>query len=264
MLQPVILCGGSGTRLWPLSRKALPKQFVPLIDGKSLLALTLERVALLTDPAAGVVCVGAEDHRFLVREAISAAGVSGTVILEPVARNTAAAMAMAALQARSAEQLLLFCPSDHHIPDATAFTAMVQGAIPCAQQGGIVTFGVLPTFPSTGYGYIDKGQARTDGGHAVGKFIEKPAADKAQQLLLTGNVLWNAGIFLCRADIASWPCFRSTASGATWAAGTPWPTCARPTRRATASKGRAWPSRPATTSCTPRTAAWWPWAWTTW
>jgi mannose-1-phosphate guanylyltransferase/mannose-6-phosphate isomerase len=199
MLQPVILCGGSGTRLWPLSRKALPKQFVPLIDGKSLLALTLERVALL-DPAAGVVCVCAEDHRFLVREAISAAGVAGTVILEPVARNTAAAMALAALQASSPQQLLLFCPSDHHIPDVAAFTAMVRGAMPCAQQGAIVTFGVLPAFPSTGYGYIDKGQARADGGHAVGKFIEKPAADKAQQLLLTGNVLWNAGIFLCRAD----------------------------------------------------------------
>ncbi|MBA2964818.1 MULTISPECIES: mannose-1-phosphate guanylyltransferase/mannose-6-phosphate isomerase [Ramlibacter] len=200
MIQPVILCGGSGTRLWPLSRKALPKQFVPLIQGKSLLALTLERVAPLTDRASGVMCVGSEDHRFLVREAIGDAGLVGSVILEPFARNTAAAMAMAALKAPCVDQLLLFCPSDHHIPDVAAFAAMVRGAMPCARQGRIVTFGVMPTFPSTGYGYIDKGQARDDGGHAVGRFIEKPASEKAQQLLLTGNVLWNAGIFLCRAD----------------------------------------------------------------
>jgi mannose-1-phosphate guanylyltransferase/mannose-6-phosphate isomerase len=200
MIQPVVLCGGSGTRLWPLSRKALPKQFVPLIDGKSLLALTLERVAAVADKSAGVVCVGSEEHRFLVREAIGAARLVGSVILEPCARNTAAAMAMAALNAPATDQLLLFCPSDHHIPDVDAFTAMVRGAVPCARQGSIVTFGVMPTFPSTGYGYIDKGFARDDGGHAVGRFIEKPATDKAQQLLLTGNVLWNAGIFLCRAD----------------------------------------------------------------
>jgi mannose-1-phosphate guanylyltransferase/mannose-6-phosphate isomerase len=200
MIQPVILCGGSGTRLWPLSRKAFPKQFVPLIEGKSLLSLTLERVAHFNAPASGgVLCVGSEEHRFMISEAMTGARVLGTIILEPVARNTAAAMALAALHARSPEQLLLFCPSDHHIPDVAAFAEMVRIAAPCAQQGAIVTFGVVPTFPSTGYGYIERGDARTDGGHAVKRFIEKPNSQFAQELLLGGKVLWNAGIFLCTA-----------------------------------------------------------------
>ena len=201
LVQPVVLCGGSGTRLWPLSRKAFPKQFVPLVEGRSLLALTLERVAPLTDKSAGVICVGAEDHRFMLREAIAGAGLAGTVVLEPMARNTAAAMALAALQAAGEDQLLLFCPSDHHIPDAAAFAQMVRDASACARQGGIVTFGVVPTFPSTGFGYIEKGTARTDGGHAVARFIEKPDRAKAEQMLLSGKVLWNAGIFLCTARV---------------------------------------------------------------
>jgi len=200
MIQPVILCGGSGTRLWPLSRKAFPKQFVPLIEGKSLLALTLERLAPLAAADTGVVCVGAEEHRFMLREAIAAAELRATIILEPCARNTAAAMAMAALQAAKPQQLLLFCPSDHHIPDIAAFVEMVRNASTCAEQGAIVTFGVMPTFPSTGYGYIERGEARDDGGHAVSRFIEKPNAQCAQELLLGGKVLWNAGIFLCQAS----------------------------------------------------------------
>ena len=199
MIQPVILCGGSGTRLWPLSRKAFPKQFVPLIDGKSLITLTLERVGQLADPKVGVICVGSEDHRFMVAESLAAAGVTGSVILEPVARNTAAAMALAALKASGPEQLMLFCPSDHHIPDAAAFAAMVRGAAACAREGQIVTFGVVPTFPSTAYGYIERGAARADGGNVVSRFIEKPDAQRAQELLFAGNVLWNAGIFLCKA-----------------------------------------------------------------
>ncbi len=199
---PVILCGGSGTRLWPVSRKSLPKQFVPMVGGKSLLELTLERVLPLADRAQGVVCVGAEEHRFLLREAIGAAGARGTVLLESVARNTAAAMALAALHARSADPVMLFCPADHHIPDVAAFAAMIRGAHDCAQAGGIVTFGVLPTFPSTGYGYIEKGPARaTDGGFTVERFIEKPDSARAQELLLHGNFLWNAGIYLCRASV---------------------------------------------------------------
>jgi len=200
MIQPVILCGGSGTRLWPISRKAFPKQFVPLIEGKSLLALTLERVSTFCSSASGgVVCVGAEDHRFLISDAMAEARVSGTVILEPCARNTAAAMALAALNARTANQLLLFCPADHHIPDVAAFAATVKNASACAEQGAIVTFGVVPTFPSTGYGYIEWADARADGGRAVKRFIEKPNAQFAQELLLAGKVLWNAGIFLCTA-----------------------------------------------------------------
>jgi mannose-1-phosphate guanylyltransferase/mannose-6-phosphate isomerase len=108
-------------------------------------------------------------------------------------------MALAALQARTRDQLLLYCPADHHIPDVAAFAAMVRGATACAEQGAIVTFGIVPTFPSTGYGYIERGEPRSDGGDEVVRFIEKPNAQVAQQLLLAGNVLWNAGIFLCTA-----------------------------------------------------------------
>lgn len=200
MIQPVILCGGAGTRLWPLSRKSFPKQFVPLIGDKSLLQLTLERVAQLGDhTGAKVMCVAAEDHRFLVAEAMQAAQVSGPVILEPAARNTAAATALAALAAEP-KQLLLFCPADHHIPDSQAFVAMVTQGQPAAEQGAIVTFGVVPSFPATAYGYIQQGSARPDGSHTVARFIEKPAATEAQSLILQGDVLWNAGIFLCKAE----------------------------------------------------------------
>ena len=130
MIYRVILCGGSGTRLWPLWRKSFPKQFVPLVDNKSMLQLTLERVAQIngSGPSPEVICVAAEDHRFLVAEAMQAAKVKGQIILEPVARNTAPAMALAALQL-APQDLLLFCPSDHHIPDAQAFAAMVQQGI---------------------------------------------------------------------------------------------------------------------------------------
>ena len=195
-ITPVILCGGSGTRLWPLSRKSFPKQFVPLIEGKSLLQLTLERVALLSEDA---ICVASEEHRFLVAQSMQAAGVQGTVLLEPVARNTAAAMAIAAISAAS-DALLLFCPSDHHIPDAKAFAQLVERGRPAAQAGAIVTFGISPSFPSTAYGYIRQGAARPDGSFSVEGFTEKPALDKAQALLLTGHALWNGGIFLCSAS----------------------------------------------------------------
>ncbi len=199
MITPVILCGGSGTRLWPLSRKALPKQFVPLVGDKSLLQLTLERAAALNPAQPQAVCVASEDHRFFVQEAMDRAGVAGAIVLEPVARNTAAAMALAALRAEPAE-LLLFCPADHHIPDAQAFAAMVHEGQPAAEAGAIVTFGVTPSFPSTAYGYIAQGATDVGAARQVARFIEKPDADKAAALLLQGDVLWNAGIFLCCAD----------------------------------------------------------------
>lgn len=200
MIQPVILCGGSGTRLWPLSRKSFPKQFVPLIGGKSLLQLTLQRVAALADGSdAAIVCVGAEEHRFLIADAMDAVSTKGPIILEPVARNTTAAMALAALHATSEDQLLLFCPADHHIPDTAAFAAMVRKGASVAAEGAIVTFGVSPTFPSTAYGYIERGAALQDGGHSVTRFLEKPSFEVAQQLVLGGQVFWNAGIFLCTA-----------------------------------------------------------------
>ncbi len=195
---PVVLCGGSGTRLWPLSRKAFPKQFIPLLGEKSLLQLTLERVAPLAqgEPEA-ITCVAAEEHRFLVADVATQVGLSVRQILEPQAKNTAAAMALAALSA-PADALLLFCPADHHIPDARAFCAMVRGAVPAAQAGRLVTFGVQPSFPSTAYGYIQKGSAAGDG-FDVARFVEKPAHDKALEFLASGQYLWNAGIFLMRA-----------------------------------------------------------------
>ena len=199
-IRPVVLCGGSGTRLWPLSRKAFPKQFIPLVDGKSLMQLTVERLALLGAYAAGhLVVVCGEDHRFLVKDIVDEAGAQATVLLEPAARNTAPAIALAALSAQPGE-LLLICPSDHHIPDGQAFARLVQQAVPAAEAGAIVTFGVTPTFPSTAYGYIEQGEPLMGGAHAVARFIEKPSAGKAEQLLLSGVVLWNAGIFFCRAD----------------------------------------------------------------
>ena len=198
-ITPVILCGGSGTRLWPLSRQSFPKQFVPLVGNKSLLRLTLDRVAWSGQPP---MCVAADEHRFLVADAIESGRQRGTLLLEPAARNTAAAMALATLQALRTEgedALLLFCPADHHIPDAVAFADTVQQGVAAAEAGAIVTFGVMPSFPSTAYGYIAQGEARADGSHRVARFIEKPAAEAAQALLLQGGVLWNAGIFLARA-----------------------------------------------------------------
>ena len=196
MIYPIILCGGSGTRLWPLSRKAFPKQFIPLLGEKSLLQLTLERVAPLTDGhVASIRCVTAEDHRFLVADVAAHAGLEVHQILEPQPKNTAAAMALAAL-AMPADAILLFCPADHHIPHTHAFVDMVRAAAPAARAGRLVTFGIMPSYPSTAYGYIQKGGAASDGGFEVARFVEKPAADKAVALLASGEYLWNAGIFL--------------------------------------------------------------------
>jgi mannose-1-phosphate guanylyltransferase/mannose-6-phosphate isomerase len=198
-IRPVILCGGAGTRLWPLSRKSFPKQFIPLVDGKSLLQLTVERLTSLGPFAASnmlVVC--GEEHRFMVNEHVEAGGGVGQAILEPAPRNTAPAIALAALTANPSD-LLLICPSDHHVPDAQAFANLVQGAVPAVEEGAIVTFGIVPTFPSTAYGYIEQGPQKISGGASVLRFIEKPVAPVAEQLLLAGN-LWNSGIFFCRAD----------------------------------------------------------------
>jgi mannose-1-phosphate guanylyltransferase/mannose-6-phosphate isomerase len=203
-ITPVILCGGSGTRLGPLSRQSLPKQFVPLIGKQSLLQLTLLRVTALGQAP---IAVAAEAHRFMVLEAFQEAPSGGTLLLEPAARNTAAAMALAALHAQTQahaegrpEPLLLFCPADHHIPDTQGFLDTVQRGVAAAQSGAIVTFGVVPSFPSTAYGYIEQGPQRPDGSHTARRFVEKPAAAQARQLMLHGGMLWNAGIFLASAS----------------------------------------------------------------
>lgn len=217
-ITPVILCGGAGTRLWPLSRKSFPKQFVPLIDNKSLLQLTLERVLSLADlnqqdtNTEQLICVASEDHRFLVSDAISDAfasvgpssnSIKKTVLLEPFGKNTAAAMALAALISQAENdpnELFLFCPADHHIPDVNLFLESIKQGLASAQQGAFVTFGVAPTFPSTAYGYIEQGNTRNDGSSSVSRFIEKPNSKKARDLLLKGGVFWNSGIFLVSAN----------------------------------------------------------------
>jgi mannose-1-phosphate guanylyltransferase / mannose-6-phosphate isomerase len=200
VIRPIILCGGSGTRLWPLSRKSFPKQFIPLLGGKSLLQLTFERVMpLLGSQTENITCVSSEDHRFLLSDVADHAGLSVGQILEPQPKNTAAAMALAALAA-PADALLLFCPADQHVPDIEAFVRMVRAAAATAESGQLVTFGVQPTQPSTAYGYIQKGSPAKDGGFEVARFVEKPELDKALTFLSSGEYLWNAGIFLVRAQ----------------------------------------------------------------
>jgi mannose-1-phosphate guanylyltransferase/mannose-6-phosphate isomerase len=169
---------------------------VPLIEGKSLLQLTLERVSNF---GSNVVCVASEEHRFLVAEVMEAAKVYGTVLLEPVPRNTCAAIAIAVLASKPTD-LLLFCPSDHHIPDVERFTSNIQQGIDAANQEAIVTFGISPTSPSTAFGYILQGSKRADGAFDVEGFTEKPVLLKAQELLLSGKAFWNGGIFLCNAQ----------------------------------------------------------------
>ena len=200
MIIPVILCGGSGTRLWPLSRKHFPKQFVSLIEDKSLLQLTLERVRDLHDL---VITVAAEDHRFLVTDALHRAGASGPILLEPAGRSTAPAMGLAALYALRelpSDAVLLFCPADHHIPDRDQFVTTVRRGVPAAQAGTVVTFGVPPASPTAAYGYIVPGPQRDAHSFTVEQFVEKPDTARAQELVLQDAVFWNTGIFLTRAD----------------------------------------------------------------
>lgn len=208
-IQPVILCGGSGTRLWPLSRESFPKQFVPLIGGQSLLSLTIKRVKKLGFP----VCITNEEHRFFVQDLLTSSldgnvDTGANVLLEPAGRNTAAAIVSAALMPDlDGSDLLLFLPSDHFVPDVDAFVSTMQSGVAAAEAGYIVTFGVQPSFPSTAYGYIQQGSclkelsASSTSTYAVECFVEKPQHEKAQEMLLSGNYLWNAGIFLCQASV---------------------------------------------------------------
>ena len=197
---PVILAGGSGTRLWPISRKSYPKQFSPLLaQGNSLFQAS---VARLTGPDfdTPMVLTGS-DFRFIVTEQLAARQCSArAVLIEPEGRNTAPAILAAALwlQSHTPDCLMLVAPSDHAIPDSAAFTDAVMRGRNVAQNGGLVTFGITPTRPETGYGYIECGTATAgkDTPLPVSRFVEKPDAARAQEMLETGNYLWNAGIFL--------------------------------------------------------------------
>lgn len=203
-LQPVLLSGGSGTRLWPLSREAYPKQFLPLAGDDTMLQATWQRVAAIAD-AAPIVVAG-EDHRFLVAEQLRQIGApTPAILLEPLGRNTAPAIAAAALQALAGggDPLLLVLPSDHVVRDGQAFRAAVRLAMPAAEAGALVTFGIVPDAPETGFGYIHAEAGKADKGDGVRKvlrFVEKPDAATAQRYLDAGGYYWNSGMFLLRAS----------------------------------------------------------------
>ena len=194
---PVILCGGDGTRLWPLSRQGFPKQFLPLFGNRSLLELTLERLAAFGQLQA----IAGEQHRFLINEASERAGVPINQILEPCGRDTAAAMALAALRADPAVDLLLFCPADHYIPETDKFLDMVRGATDVALSGNIVTFGVEPSVPSTSFGYIELGECLSDGAWRGMRFWEKPDRQRAMEFTISKKYLWNSGMFMMRPSV---------------------------------------------------------------
>ena len=202
MLYPVIMAGGAGSRLWPLSRQLNPKQFLPMVDAdRSMLQATIERLSGLDVARPSLICN--EEHRFLVAEQLRYLGADQTtILLEPVGRNTAPAIALAALQAlqEADDPILLVLAADHLIEDVPAFHASVQAALPLAADGKLVTFGIVPTHPETGYGYIEKGSPAGDGGFVVSRFVEKPDLATAKDYLASGSFYWNSGMFMFRAS----------------------------------------------------------------
>lgn len=196
---PVILSGGSGTRLWPLSREAYPKQFLPLVGDDTMLQATWKRVASLADKAP--IVVANQEHRFMAAEQLrECKAIPDAIILEPVGRNTAPAIAVAALHALSQHEdaLLLVLPSDHVVRDEHSFHSAVKVAAQAADQGKLVTFGIVPDAPETGYGYI---KATGSGGvRSVERFVEKPNLETATQYLASGEYFWNSGMFLFKAS----------------------------------------------------------------
>lgn len=196
---PVLLCGGSGTRLWPVSRKSFPKQFVPLTGQGTLFQAAASRMLGVPDVASPVVITNS-DFRFIVAEQLAEEGIRpGAILIEPEAKNTGPAILAAALHLaeRQADALLLVMPTDHSIPDIDAFRAAVAAGVPRALAGQIVTFGIRPDRPETGYGWIELGAAPVDGAaQKVRRFVEKPVREKAEAMLAEGRYLWNAGIFL--------------------------------------------------------------------
>jgi mannose-1-phosphate guanylyltransferase/mannose-6-phosphate isomerase len=211
MLIPLILSGGSGTRLWPLSRELHPKQLLPLVGKRTMLQQTAQRVGGLPELASPIVVCN-ESHRFMVAEQMREQGVTPqAIILEPIGRNTAPAVAVAALVAldrarkaaegrssEAADPVLLVLPADHVIRDVAAFQAAVVAGLPAASAGKLVTFGVVPDRPETGYGYIRRAQG-SGPAYAVQKFVEKPDAATARTYVDSGEYYWNSGMFMFRA-----------------------------------------------------------------
>ena len=205
MLYPVILSGGSGTRLWPLSRAALPKQFLPLVTDKTMFQETLLRLQGLPDMADPLLVCNNE-HRFLAAEQLREISIQPlSLILEPLGRNTAPAVAVAAFaaQAKDPAATLLVLPADHLIQDTKGFHAAIQTALDLAKQDKLVTFGITPDSPSTGFGYIERGTPLNTSANsfAVARFVEKPNQDTAKQFLAAGTFFWNSGMFVFKASV---------------------------------------------------------------
>ncbi len=196
---PVILSGGSGTRLWPLSRKHYPKQFLPLHGRHTMLQETIKRLDGVDGLQAPVVVCN-DQHRFIVAEQLQAIDVNpSAIILEPAGRNTAPAIAIAALSADSMDSVLLVLPADHVIENKTAFQTAIVQAGKLAEQDFLVTFGIKPDCPATGYGYIHKGRQPINQGFSVAAFVEKPDQQLAEQYVDSGEYYWNSGIFVFKA-----------------------------------------------------------------
>ena len=191
---PVILCGGSGTRLWPKSRAAMPKPFLPLVGEDTLFAATLARCADTSQFAPPLVVTGSAHLAHVEAQAPADA----RIIVEPAAKNTAAAIALAALRLPP-EAVMLVCPSDHHIGDCAAFVAAARAAAGLAEEGWLVSLGIEPTRPETGYGYFKRGEALGERGYRLDQFTEKPDRARAEGFLASGGFAWNGGIFAFRA-----------------------------------------------------------------
>lgn len=196
MIKAVIMAGGLGTRLWPISRAGHPKQFLALNDDDTMLQATIKRLENLGVESTVTICN--ESHRFFVAEQLREINKLDSIILEPVGRNTAPAIALAALM-NDKDPLLLVLAADHVIQDETGFKKALKKAIPLAKAGKLVTFGIVPSEPHAGYGYIKKGD-EDNGGYVVDKFIEKPSSQVAQEYLDSGDYLWNSGMFLFKAN----------------------------------------------------------------
>lgn len=203
MIMPVILSGGAGTRLWPLSRAMYPKQFLPLFGDNTMLQDTVLRLEEI-DGIGPVTCACNEEHRFLVAEQLQQIKVAAeAIILEPVGRNTAPAVAVAALVLADKHpgSLMLIMPADHVILDRPAFADAIESGRKAAEKGNLVTFGIVPNAPETGYGYIRVPSGSHGPAFPVAEFVEKPTLDKAVSYLESGDYFWNSGMFLFRPDV---------------------------------------------------------------